>query len=166
MLFPYIKLLLINDIDIINRDTHEDCISYRLAHYMANGIENSHSLISVDNQYNRNGDYPKELHGHNRIPDIIVHERKCNTNNILMIEAKKEALDNNDIEKINYFLREPYFYLITAGILYKPDNPYILLSALTKETQIQYTINKLTFNTEKVIEMNRDAFEYITDIFP
>ena len=165
LLFPYLIELLKKDVDIITRGIHEDCITHRLALYMAIGLENENNKIHVDSQYNRNQRNTKELNNHNRIPDIIVHTRNSNSNNIILIEAKKNEFNNSDVEKINYFLNEPYNYILTCGILYKPGDESMLLSVLSKEKHQNYFISKNTRVINKTHEYIREnSNDYIGEL--
>lgn len=166
MILPYIKKLIKNDIDLFERDLHEDCISTRLAYYMANGIEDSLNEIKVDCQYNRNGRETKELDGHNRIPDIIVHERASNRNNIVMIEAKKNQLAQSDTDKINLFLELPYKYMMCIGLLYLPRSSVLNVCMLSKSKHINYRISKHDCSIVKTYDLNRnDTDEYMENLF-
>lgn len=125
-----------NDADLIRRDVHEQTISGRLAHYFENIIQNYVAYktrgCSVDVEYNRNFNDPKKifspckhcnedcllisennyLEEKDARPDIIVHKRNSNEENLLVIEIKKELnLQNSeqreakqkDIKKLTYF---------------------------------------------------------------
>ena len=48
----------------------------------------------LDCEYNRNMDDPKMLNDDRRfIPDLIIHRRRSNENNLLVIEFKKKNAD-------------------------------------------------------------------------
>jgi hypothetical protein len=51
----------------------------------------------VDTDYNRNGEEPKRLGAAIAYPDIIVHERRNNQRNLLIIEIKKTKNANSSI---------------------------------------------------------------------
>lgn len=163
LLFPYLIELLEKDSNIIDRKLHENCINHRLAMYMGLGIE--HNVINVDCEYNKNMDGAKEVLGHKRLPDIIIHQRKSNENNLILIEAKKQKLDVEDIEKINYYLLEPYKYKVTVGVLYKPKKSYMNICALSTRRLLNYQINKQTFVIEKTFDEVMGEHEIINQLF-
>lgn len=71
-----------------NRNIHEQALSHRLAFH----LESSDSFIGyhVDCEYNRHGDDPKtDDRGLNFRPDIVIHVRGNDENNLIMIETKK-----------------------------------------------------------------------------
>lgn len=164
-IFPYIYKLIDNDLLLIKRKVHEDAISFRLAHYMINGIEVNDPLLKVDFQYNRNMSNPKNVNNHNRTPDILLHQRESNDYNIIMIEAKKENLLLKDIENINYFLANPYYYKLCIGIEYKPSVDYIKLVSLSKERKIYFKIHKETKIVEIVSDSYRDEYDFVSELF-
>jgi hypothetical protein len=147
-LFPYLKQLLECDADLIHRSLHEDCISHRLALYMSNGIE-SGTELRVDFQYNRNFRNPKELKGFNTVPDIILHKRESNLENILIIEAKKASFNEGDQRKLNDFILEKYSYQVSVGVLYLPTRDHISLICISREKIECFKVNKATRVVEK-----------------
>ena len=107
-----LQLLLTRDGYLLAKDASERSITHRLAHYLQKQFLNWH----VDCEYNRqNHDFSKKLKGlgydqvsptdggeHSVFPDIIVHMRGSNENNLLAIEAKKTKAGNYDFSREEY----------------------------------------------------------------
>ena len=74
------------DIDLLCLDAHEEAITSKFAWYLQRQFDG----LKVDDQYNRHGPHPKR-DDNNRIvrPDIIVHKRRCDCSNALVVEVKK-----------------------------------------------------------------------------
>lgn len=106
--------LLINEKDILNRQLNERVLSNRLADYLRPLFED----FDVDAEYNGDIDKPNDRKAlaiaKNRIeeidykpnksseyklsPDIIIHERGTNENNLVVIEVKKDISPAKDKE--------------------------------------------------------------------
>ena len=59
-------------------------------------------------------------------PDLILHKRNDDNDNILIIELKKgkrPKVTEKDIAKIECFLGAPYYYKYGATILFVEDEP-------------------------------------------
>lgn len=96
-------------------DLHERTITHKIAEY----LQPLFHEWNVDLEYNRDGHNTKRVNlnqvpdaswdaGSNVFPDIIVHHRGNNENNLLIIEAKKRhqfnsAIDKHDRRKIQAF---------------------------------------------------------------
>ena len=87
----------------------ERAIVFRFAHYLQNLIEKDGTFneFNLDCEYNRNGVSTKKLPSfpNGTFPDVILHKRGNNDNNILIIEVKtywnKDQF--NDCRKIMEF---------------------------------------------------------------
>lgn len=113
-----------NEEYLLNNNVSERTISTHLANYLITESGNiTNFRWSIDCEYNRNLDFPKELFINNEhvlvIPDIIIHVRGENNdnynsdNNFLVIEIKKKASRANreyDYLKINGFINQPPYY--------------------------------------------------------
>ena len=69
----------------------ERSMVFRIGHYMANTIEPillRHGL-NIDCEYNRHLHDVKELDGSRIIPDLLVHQRLVDQNNLMIFEFKK-----------------------------------------------------------------------------
>jgi len=118
-----IDLLKVNDRDLIDNHVHERTISSRLAMYLQGLFPTYH----VDVEYNRNEILqkilPRECHGTRQggvFPDIIVHRRGSNEENLLVIEMKKagnEAGIDCDKEKVRLFIKGDFHYRFGALIV-------------------------------------------------
>lgn len=96
------------------RKTHEQTVSFRLAHYLAEQLEGEYSGLFVDCEYHGDKNNPNfrkeiEVNGQSeRIrPDIIYHDR--DRNNKFCIEVKLRS-PRDDILKVKTFMRA-YDYL-------------------------------------------------------
>jgi hypothetical protein len=93
-----VRKLLDNDECLIELDVNERTITHKLAEYLQGEFPD----WNVDCEYNRDGHKCKSLPlppkknvscadttAQTVFPDIIVHKRKTNDNNLLVLEAKK-----------------------------------------------------------------------------
>ena len=145
-----VDLLYKNDSYLIKHSVHEQDISHRIAYYFENLLNNyswyKKSSFNVDVEYNKNFDDPKRVYsncddcGNARCyinqssyyidnyqspckPDIILHERGSNDNNILVIEIKKcnnECKD--DFAKLSAFTCNASDYKYKIGIYININN--------------------------------------------
>ena len=124
-------------------DANERSITHRLAIY----LEKEFGGYNVDCEYNREGDDPKRLlwilnqsvsgetqaynlEATSVFPDIIVHKRGDNQDNLLVIEVKKligesMGIDSNDKDKLIAFLGDDplnYKYGLALQIPEKSGN--------------------------------------------
>ncbi|WP_434643723.1 hypothetical protein PQ692_04845 [Thermoanaerobacterium thermosaccharolyticum] len=132
-----------NDRYLLEHDVNEQSITHRLAIYLEDVFFN----YNVDCEYNRYGDDPKRLKGKSfkkydklfkceidRLikeidadklakPDIIVHKRGRNDQNLLVIEVKKSNNkdDNYDILKLMIFTDKDYDLNYKYGLFIKLD---------------------------------------------
>ena len=82
--------------------------------------------LSIDLEYNRNFNDPKSIYSlfskqrRNVIPDLLIHMRNSNDNNLLVIEFKKGTPPNserqNDEEKLRYFTDSHHEYHFRFGM--------------------------------------------------
>jgi hypothetical protein len=91
-----VKLLFANDVFLLESDVHEQAIAAKLALYLTPHFPNH----NVDVEYNRHGLEPKKVNlpancrggGEKLIlPDVIVHQRGHDGENLLVIQVKKET---------------------------------------------------------------------------
>ena len=99
-----IDQLLLHDLPLLDLDVTERALSYKLAHYISLS-DAIRPPLSVDCEYNRHFGDPKRLNLPHRkaidreirattvFPDIIVHERNSQENNLLVLELKKPGED-------------------------------------------------------------------------
>lgn len=99
---------------LLEVDANERALTHRIGMYLQAQFDNYH----VDCEFNRNGHEPKELYiGEEEVnaydvnavtvyPDIIVHQRGSNNENLLVIEFKKSSsrIDRaKDINKLHAY---------------------------------------------------------------
>ena len=98
-----------NDAELITLGVREDTMSHRIAVYLEQIlIEKGYKKYHVDREYDKHGKLPKWLkpkipsNGYSHRPDIVIHERGNDNNNLLLVEVKKnKALtdgDNDDLK--------------------------------------------------------------------
>ena len=121
----------------------ERAIVFRFAHYLQNELfVTNYKLFNLDCEYNRNGDKPKKICalGKNAIPDIILHRRGDNSNNILIMEFKgywnKDQED--DIKKIEAFVSDDEGYNFKYGIAALIDIDHVKLTMIDKKQQYEF----------------------------
>lgn len=104
-----------------------------MTHKLAEHVQKYFPTYDVDCEYNRQGDVPKQLriestptlmddtNARTVFPDIIVHGRGNNDNNLLVIEAKKSSNRDGtgfDSKKLDAFQGDPYLYKHGALVLF------------------------------------------------
>jgi hypothetical protein len=114
MLHSSLEMLLDRDVDLIATGGHEQAICHRLAVYLE-----GHTGLNVDCEYNRDMMRAKELPGGRRFrPDIIVHRRLSNDENLLVVETKARAQRSaSDRQKLRLLLDERGRFHYSAGAL-------------------------------------------------
>lgn len=113
------------DLYLLEKNVNERSISHKLASYLQDNFNEGVIVWHVDCEYNRNGDYPKQLRGISPIavasddtdgttvyPDIIVHKRG-EKRNLLVIEIKKanskRQADDYDLTKLAAYKVDPQY---------------------------------------------------------
>lgn len=104
-----LDLLLQNDSQLLDLKACERALHFKIAHYMAQS-EIIQSPLTLDCEYNRHLRDEKLLRlvGRDRlskvIPDILVHERNSDANNMLVLEIKRpEQRINHDQDELQAF---------------------------------------------------------------
>ena len=91
-----LRLLFAQDAYLLETNVQERTIAARLAHY----LEPHFPDLAVDVEYNRHGldpkkvELPAECRGGGKkliLPDVIVHQRGHDRENLLVIQVKKET---------------------------------------------------------------------------
>lgn len=129
LLFAAIDEFYIKDDYLIKNEVHERCCVARIAHYLQNLLDkyDIFNTLSVDLEYNRQTDEkPKTLYKkqikkseckeQSIYPDLIVHQRGINKQNILVAEFKiacrmAETNKKYDIIKIRSLKKEKNYKL-------------------------------------------------------
>ena len=108
-----------NDKEHLYKDgVHENAMSHRIAVYLEKEFKN----YNIDCEYNKNLSIPKLNDKKEKIrPDIIIHKRGENKNNLVVIEIKKVGKDSQlaekDIVKIKKMNNLGYEIGLFIGIL-------------------------------------------------
>ena len=113
-----IQQLKANDSILIDLNVSERAVMFHLGRYIR---EKTPSKFDVDCEYNRHLSNKKQLlylkdllhvkEEYEVLPDILIHRRNSDENNILVLEIKKYGGDiNTDVRKLQAFKNEPYFY--------------------------------------------------------
>ena len=119
----------------LNRQLHETTINHRLAVYIErNIVESDLENYNVDIEYNRyygNLKILETVEGHLSVrPDILVHSRvddQVDPQHYLIVEAKKGAISQHDINKIHGFISDDnYNYLFGMAISYCHSDELVL----------------------------------------
>ena len=149
--------LILNDLDIFTQETkiiefnniqdgskgnrlvHETGINHRFAYYLENNLKRytcSCDYFQVDIEYNRYFGQIKENNGDNIRPDILIHKRQGNTtkkDNLLVIEAKKIVISNEDNERVKQLMNDKekkYLYQYGLTVVYCNNNDSEILCNL------------------------------------
>lgn len=133
-----IDQLLLHDLPLLDLDVTERALSYRLAHYISLS-DAIRPPLSADCEYNRHFGDPKRLNLPPRkaidreirattvFPDILVHERNRQENNLLVLELKKQGEDiAYDELKLLAFRRELGYFHTAHVILGRADDGTII----------------------------------------
>lgn len=121
------------DMSLIEREASERAIVFRFGLYLYEILKSTEFKdYDVDVEYNRNGYDPKRISSHSQngiVPDLIIHKREVNTDNVLVLEFKTYWNSNqtDDVDKIQKLmdLSGEYKFQYGATILIKRDRPYI-----------------------------------------
>ena len=104
-----------NDIFLLEKDVGERAISHRLGLY----LQSKFPEMNVDCEYNRKGSKidpkrfdPKKIKSRPVYPDVIVHKRGDDSNNILAIGVKKQGRKGieYDEKKLKHFTSNSHKY--------------------------------------------------------
>lgn len=121
-----IDLLVKNEPQLLELNVTERALSHHLARYLGELVPEG---FNVDCEYNRHSDVPKRLNLPSRqaedreirattvFPDIIVHKRDSDTDNLLVLEMKKPGENLiYDEAKLRAFRKE-LRYVHTAHVI-------------------------------------------------
>lgn len=115
----YSKDSMLLDYNTENEAVAERCMVFRIGWYMLEKMKYMSQMqcFDLDCEYNRNFDHPKGMYRltleglsekiKDAIPDLLIHKRKSNENNLVIVEFKKGSPSScekaNDEEKLVYF---------------------------------------------------------------
>jgi len=130
-----IDLIYENDQDLFNRANFEITISAKLAQYLFIEFKE----FDVDCEYDKHIDHQKRVENldSNIRPDIVIHKRGKDDNNLVYIEVKKEqnkTSRNKDFKKIIEMTKLNGEYRYKLGI-------FIDFYKNKEDTTIKYFIN-------------------------
>ena len=97
-----------NDSHLLQIDSHELSLSFRIGLYLAEQFEN----WDVDMEYNRRGTEKKRIDRDNELslfrPDLIVHKRNNDDYNYIVIQIKKDTyeLNGDEVNKDRDYLKK------------------------------------------------------------
>lgn len=126
-----IKQLLENDSVLLNLDVSERAVMFHFARYIREKVP---ADLDVDCEYNRHFSNKKQLlylrgkldmeNDYAVLPDILIHKRNSDDQNVLVVEMKKYGEDiEADIRKLEAFKNEPYSYDFAIQIVIgNPDS--------------------------------------------
>ena len=83
------------DVDLFKNNVSERCLASTLVKHLWNQTRNNGIYLNLsvqwDGEYNRHGPSldPKIIDGHCRTPDLVLHERGTDAQNLCVIEVKK-----------------------------------------------------------------------------
>ena len=145
------------DKELLNYKTEKDaiaerCIVFHIGRYMLENMKSMPQLrgANLDCEYNRNflhpkGKYKQVLENNKEkieqmIPDLIIHKRKSNEENLLVVEFKKgrpsKADKQKDIDKLCFFTDDEDIYKYKYGLficLYKNNHAAVRVFEKGKE---------------------------------
>lgn len=120
------QYLIVRKTDLSNEEIHlsERSIVFRFALYLFNRLQNSDLYYyDLDCEYNRNIDLEKKYHSNNGeilgcYPDIIIHKRGTNDDNLLVIEVKTWWNTNteHDEDKLRDLTKQTSDYRYEYGL--------------------------------------------------
>jgi hypothetical protein len=122
------------DAYLISHNVSERSIVFRFGIYLQE-LANENDMLkgyNIDVEYNRNFNDPKRLKGkkNGAVPDLIIHKRGTNEDNLLIIEFKphwhngEEAIQS-DINKLRAFCCGEYYYKNALFIILNRDEPHL-----------------------------------------
>lgn len=134
-----LKDLITKDGNLLDNKVKEECINHRFAMYFEGHLHSEFpelDNLNADLEYNKSYADDKEYVGPDDIrtkfrPDLIIHERMNNDNNLIAFELKKGYSNKKDKETIRAILKEPFSYKYGILISYLPAKEYIKLKIYT-----------------------------------
>jgi hypothetical protein len=129
------------DLFLISASVNERSIAFRLGLYIEQ-LKNENTVFKnyhLDSKYNKNKDKFKKTPAkpNGAIPDLILHKRGNNWNNLMIIEIKRPNNyrgRNQDIQKLIDFTNKQGNYKYEIGI-------FIILGHTRERVKLNYYIN-------------------------
>lgn len=148
------------DYNTENDAVAERCMMFRIGWYMLNKMKTLEKFhwADLDCEYNRNFDHPKSMYKltleglpekiKDAIPDLLIHKRRSNENNLLVIEFKKGTPSpnqkDNDEEKLIYFTDTSKEYGYDIGLYIELHKNKALIKVYqngTHKSHLDYTFS-------------------------
>ena len=144
-----------NDWDLIEIDSRENmaseqCMVFHIGGYMKNKMSTltKFQWADLDCEYNRNMADPKMLYDGSRfIPDLIIHRRRSNENNLLAIEFKKKNANPHDKEddrsKLMYLTDQEKAFKYNFGLFVELGSHEVNVEVYQEgkmQTELNYSI--------------------------
>ena len=136
-----VRTLYLADVELIEDQSHERSIAAKLAQYIGPLFPG----YQVDVEYNQHLQKVKKLrYGNNSedkdvYPDIVIHRRRTDKFNLLVLEIKKADASSSstqkDLEKLAAYMQKPYRYTFGAFIETLIGGPRIRLFASPVQVQ-------------------------------
>lgn len=113
----------------------ERCMMFHIGWHMLKKMKSTPEFygLDLDCEYNRHLNDPKSMQGQLVIPDLVIHSRKKDDHNILVVEFKKgnpSKIDKQkDEDKLEYFTNpnNEYAYLFGLFVELHPTEAHIKL---------------------------------------
>ena len=124
-LITAINNLYIDNYDLLGRELNERCITNHLFYYFVSEFKNKYKYYNIDAEYGKNGEGVKKYEYTYAYPDILIHKRDCNNENLVYMEIKcNKYNDERDKSKLAYFTTDfsntnkkcNYHYKLGVGI--------------------------------------------------
>lgn len=154
--------LIEKDIELIDRRVKEECINHRLAIYIGKYFRQfcaQRNGCTVDLEYDKNMDREKQVYDENGNlitirPDILLHKRGSNDNNLIAIETKKDCFRRHDTVKIRGLLEPPFNYLYGFIIVYCPLKSEMKLRFFNRQFAPNYPTFRFSKNQRRFLDWN------------
>ncbi len=144
-----------NDRDLIEMDDEDDmvseqCMVFHIGSYMKNKMNTltKFQWADLDCEYNRDMNNPKMMwDGRRFIPDLIIHRRRSNRNNLLVIEFKKKNADphgkEDDRNKLRYLTDQEEAFKYNFGLFVELGSHEVDVEVYqegNKQAELNYSI--------------------------
>ena len=134
-----VSLFLEKDTDLLKLKVYEPAVSHRIAVYLEKDPLFANQKLNFDCEYDKRfkSDKPGP-NGKPIRPDVLIHKRNSDENNILVIEVKKTRVSKHDVEKLKTLTNQKgvYKYLLGAFIHFPNTEPRYKWFFNGSETQL------------------------------
>ena len=141
--------------DLIEMSNEEDmiseqCMVFHIGSYMKNKMNTltKFQWADLDCEYNRNMNDPKMMRSDRKIiPDLVIHRRRSNRNNLLVIEFKKKNAETydkeNDRNKLMYLTDQKEDFKYNFGLFVELGSHEVYMEVYQEgnlQTKLNYSI--------------------------